>query len=139
MFTTQARDLLAQPLIARLSTIDGNGYPHTVPLWFDLDGSDLIIISDRSTRKVDHIARNPKGCIQIGGDDGDPCGYLFKGTLTVEPDPGYPLAGAGDAPLRIRRESRAGHRTLAHHARHDRHSAEGPARHQSDLGLRFED
>lgn len=87
MFTDEIREILSKPTIARLSTIDAKGYPHTVPLWFDVDGDDIMIISDRNTRKVDHIAVNPKGCVQIGGDDG--AGYLFKGQLSVEPDPNY--------------------------------------------------
>lgn len=89
MFNVEAREFLQQPLIARLSTIDQNGYPHTVPLWFDVDGDDIVIISDRNTRKIDHIAVNPKGCVEVGGDTNDSAGYLFKGDLTVEVDPDY--------------------------------------------------
>lgn len=89
LITDEVRQFLQRPRIARLSTIDANGYPHTVPLWFDLDGDDIIIISDRNTRKIDQIAVNPKGNIQIGGDTNDSAGYTFKGNLTVEPDPNY--------------------------------------------------
>lgn len=89
MFTTEAREFLQKPLVARLSTIDPNGYPHTVPLWFDVDDDDIVIISDRNTRKIDHIARDPHGCVQVGGDAGDGTGYLFKGELSVEADPNY--------------------------------------------------
>lgn len=89
IITGEVRQFLQQPRIARLSTIDANGYPHTVPLWFDLDGDDIIIISDRNTRKIEQIAVNPKGNIQIGGDTNDSAGYMFKGKLTVEPDPNY--------------------------------------------------
>ena len=89
MFNDQARGVLQKPLIARLATIDSNGYPHVVPLWFEVDGEDIIIISDRNTRKVDHIARNPHGAVQIGGEEDLGVGYLFKGELTVEPDPDY--------------------------------------------------
>ena len=89
MLDAPVRELLQKPITARLSTIDKQGYPHTVPLWFDVEGDDLIIISDRNTRKVDYIALNPKGCIQIGGDAEAGVGYLFKGDLTIEPDPDY--------------------------------------------------
>ena len=82
MLDAPVLELLQKPITARLSTIDKNGYPHTVPLWFDMDGDDIIIISDRNTRKVDYIALNPKGCIQIGGDAEASVGYLFKGDLS---------------------------------------------------------
>lgn len=89
MFNDQAREVLQKPIIARLGTIDKNGYPHVVPLWFDVDGDDIMIISDRKTRKVDFIALNPKGSVQIGGDESSGPGYLFKGDLSVEEDPDY--------------------------------------------------
>ncbi len=88
LLNDEAREFLKKPLIARLSTIGPDGYPHTVPVWFMLDGDDLVIISDRSTRKVGHIAANPKGAISIGGDSDDGGGYLIKGDLSIEEDPG---------------------------------------------------
>lgn len=87
MLTNTTREFLQKPLIARLSTIDPDGYPHTIPVWFMLDGEDIVIISDRDTRKVAHILVNPKGAITIGGDSGDGSGYLFKGDLSIEADP----------------------------------------------------
>ncbi len=87
MLTEEVRALLKKPLIARMSVIDPDGYPHTVPVWFGLDGNDLVIISVRDTRKVDYLQVNPKGAVVIGGDDGT--GYLFKGVFTIEPDNGW--------------------------------------------------
>lgn len=87
MFTDTAREFLQKPLIARLSTVDLDGYPHTVPVWFMLDGDDIVVISVRSTRKVGHILANPKGAVAIGGDLADGAGYLIKGELSIEPDP----------------------------------------------------
>jgi nitroimidazol reductase NimA-like FMN-containing flavoprotein (pyridoxamine 5'-phosphate oxidase superfamily) len=87
MFTPQARELLRKPLIARTSVIDPQGYPHTVPVWYAMDGDDVVIISVRDTRKVDYIKSNPKGCIVIGGDEG--AGYMIKGDFSAEPDPDH--------------------------------------------------
>jgi predicted pyridoxine 5'-phosphate oxidase superfamily flavin-nucleotide-binding protein len=89
LISPEVREFLQPPYIARLATIDKNGFPHIVPLWYDLEGDDIIIISDRNTRKIDHIARNTKGALQIGGDVNDAAGYLFKGELTAEVDPDY--------------------------------------------------
>lgn len=89
LINEEVRAFLQHPFTARLSTVDDHGYPHTVPLWFDLEGDDIVIISDRNTRKIEHIPQRPKGCVQIGGDANDGAGYLFKGTLSVEEIPGY--------------------------------------------------
>jgi general stress protein 26 len=89
MLTDPIREFLRKPLIARMTTIDPDGYPHTVPVWFMLDGNDIVIIADRSTRKVGHVAANPKGSVTIGGDSTDEAGYLFKGEFLIEEDPGH--------------------------------------------------
>ncbi len=89
MFDDSARAFLQKPLLARMSTIDAGGYPHTVPVWFMLDGDEIVIISERGTRKVAHIEANPRGALSIGGDPGDGAGYLLKGDFSIEEDPGY--------------------------------------------------
>jgi hypothetical protein len=93
MLTDAHREFLQAPLIARLSVNDPNGYPHTVPLWFDVDGEDLVIITDRNTRKVDYLKADPKASVCIGGGEiaaGEiGAGWLFKGEAVVEEDPGY--------------------------------------------------
>ncbi len=87
MFTDSIREFLQKPLTARMSTIDTDGYPHTVPVWFALDGDEIVVISVSDTAKVGHIRANPKGAITIGGDLCDDGGYLLKGEFTIEPDP----------------------------------------------------
>lgn len=89
MLSAELREFLKKPLIARLSVIDANGYPHTVPLWFDVDGDDIVIISDRKTKKVDYIAANPKASLTVGGDNEEGIGYSFKGQCYNEEDPDY--------------------------------------------------
>jgi general stress protein 26 len=89
MFNDTIREFLQKPLVARMATIDSNGYPHIIPVWFDVEGDDLMIISERKTRKIDHIRVNPKGSVNIGGDTNDGAGYLFKGEYSIEEDPGH--------------------------------------------------
>lgn len=88
MFNVNVRDFLQRPLLARISTIDPEGYPHTVPVWFMLDGDEIVITSVRNTRKIGYIQANPKGAIVIGGEPADGGGYLIKGDFAVEEDPG---------------------------------------------------
>ena len=79
--------LLEKPLLARMSTIDADGYPHTVPVWFMRDGDQIVVISVRGTRKVGHILANPKGAMVIGGDTNDGGGYSMQGDFVIAPDP----------------------------------------------------
>ena len=89
MIDDSIREFLQKPLLARMTTIDEEGYPHSVPVWFMLDGDDLIVSAWRSTRKVNHVTANPKGAITIGGDTDDGGGYLFKGDFTIVDDPDH--------------------------------------------------
>jgi general stress protein 26 len=81
-----ARALLQKPLVVRMAVNDPNGYPHVVPVWFMLDGDDVIVFGFKATRKVDYIQANPKGSIQIGGDPSGTEGYLLKGDFSLEDD-----------------------------------------------------
>lgn len=87
MFDDKAREFLKKPLIARISVVDPDGFPHTVPVWFLLDGDDIVVISVSDTKKVGYIAANPKGCAVIGGEPDDGGGYMIKGYWSIEPDP----------------------------------------------------
>lgn len=86
MLADTVRSFLQKPRLARISTIAPDGYPHTVPVWFAVDGDDLVVIAVRSTRKIAHALANPKGAMCIGGDTEDGGGYLFRGDWSVEPD-----------------------------------------------------
>ncbi|MCA0454609.1 MAG: pyridoxamine 5'-phosphate oxidase family protein [Chloroflexi bacterium] len=79
------RAFLQKPVIVRMAVVDPNGYPHVVPVWYGLDGDDVIVFGYRNTRKVDFIKANPKGSIQIGGDPAGE-GYLLKGEFSLEDD-----------------------------------------------------
>lgn len=92
MFDEQMRSLLSQPAIVRLTTIRPDGYPHTVPVWFMLDGQDLVVFSLRDNRKVKNALANPKGCITIGGDPAGSLCYLIDGDLVVEEDPDHTIS-----------------------------------------------
>ena len=86
MFDDSVRAFLEKPLIARLATLDSDGYPHNVPLWYLLDGSAIVMVSERTARKVRNIQVNPRGALTIGGDTGDGAGYMIKGDITIEED-----------------------------------------------------
>ncbi len=79
------RSALEKPTIIRMAVVDPDGYPHVVPVWFGVDGDDVIIFGFRNTRKVDYIKANPKGSLQIAGDPAG-LGFLLKGEFSLEED-----------------------------------------------------
>ena len=81
------RTFLDVPRIAYLSTIDNQGFPHTVPVWFAPDKSTLIFNSGKIRARLKHIQTNPKVAVAIGGNLGDSEGYLIKGDAVIEVDP----------------------------------------------------
>jgi nitroimidazol reductase NimA-like FMN-containing flavoprotein (pyridoxamine 5'-phosphate oxidase superfamily) len=87
MLTSEVRRFLQKPRIARLATIGADGYPHVVPIYFMLDGDNLIFGSDRDNRKVKNALSNPKGAVVIGGERiAGEAGYMIQGDLTIEDD-----------------------------------------------------
>ena len=87
MLTGEVRIFLQESRIARLATIGVDGYPHVVPIYFMLDGDDLIFGSDRNNRKVKNVLSNPKGAVVIGGERiSDEAGYMIQGDLSIEDD-----------------------------------------------------
>jgi general stress protein 26 len=92
LFDEQAREVLQQPVIVRVTTISADGYPHTTPVWFMLDGDDLLIFGNRNTRKMKNILHNPKGSLAIGGDLVGTPTYLIQGDFTIEDDPDHAWA-----------------------------------------------
>jgi general stress protein 26 len=88
ILTEPVRNLIEQPLIARIAVIDDDGYPHVIPIWFARDGDDLVFFSSPSARKIEHIQANSKGAVTIGGDPYGNDGYLLKGEFSIEEDVG---------------------------------------------------
>ena len=62
---------LAEKLVARLTSIRPDGYPHATPLWYVWDGEALWFLLGAGARRRQHIRnlrRNPKLCVIIDRD-----------------------------------------------------------------------
>ena len=93
MFDDRALAFLGEVRFARLATIGRDGFPHNVPIWFDLEPAasgthDLLFVSDRAATKTRNALADPRAGVTVGGDRSDTQGYLIRGTITVEDDPG---------------------------------------------------
>lgn len=81
------REMLAQPLLARLATVNPKTLqPHVVPVWFAWDGSCMLVSAFSSTRKVKDVEKNKKIALIV--DTAEPTrGILFEGTAELVTDP----------------------------------------------------
>lgn len=87
---------LGQKLVARLTSIRPDGYPHTTPLWYLWDGEALwfeLGAGERPRQHIRNLRQNPKLCVVIDRDARpeqggvlDAQGVLVRGTAELSTD-----------------------------------------------------
>ena len=75
----------SRPCWAVLSTIDKDGFPHSVPLGYFRLGRDIVMGVRDGTRKVANVERNPNVSILLedGSSMADIRGVMFQGHACV--------------------------------------------------------
>ena len=69
----EVRDaFLAETRIGVLTTLDGSGWPISVPVWFEWDGSHARIFTTATSRKMRRLARDPRASLLISNEVGQP-------------------------------------------------------------------
>ena len=79
--------LLRRPLLARLATIDGEGYPAIVPVWFEWDGERLWIVARARARYVADLMRDPRVAVSVIADDDPDLRIQIRGRAEVVAGP----------------------------------------------------
>ena len=88
----QLARLLARPALGRLATIDPDGYPAVVPVWFEWDGAALWIVARARARYVGDIRRDPRVALSIVDPDDPDVRVHVRGRAAIVAGPG-PLEG----------------------------------------------
>ena len=98
MSAEEIDDFLNQKLVARLTSIRPDGYPHSTPFWYTWDGEALWVILGSGTRPRQHIRNlreNPKVSVVVDRDvrpeQGgllDAQGVTLRGTAELSTDEG---------------------------------------------------
>lgn len=79
--------LLDQPRTAKLATVRKDGRPHVAPIWFDLDGDELVFTTWHASVKGTVIRRDPRVSLCVD-DERPPFAFvLLDGIATVDDDP----------------------------------------------------
>jgi PPOX class probable F420-dependent enzyme len=73
-----------EPNLAKLATINADGTPHLMPLWYLYDGRDLVMITGPNARKVRNIRRDPRVTVCIDRPTPPYAGVMVHGTARLE-------------------------------------------------------
>ncbi|MEU6441607.1 PPOX class F420-dependent oxidoreductase [Streptomyces sp. NPDC047046] len=72
---------------AKLATVRADGSPHIAPIWFVLDGSDLVLNTGKDTVKGRNLARDGRVALCVD-DERPPFSFVtIEGSTEISEDP----------------------------------------------------
>ncbi|MGO8862575.1 MAG: PPOX class F420-dependent oxidoreductase [Acidimicrobiales bacterium] len=77
----RARELIARPVLASLTTLGRDGSPQVTPLWVDLDGADLLFNTAKGRIKARHMERDPRVAVSVIDPDDAYNVVALRGTV----------------------------------------------------------
>jgi PPOX class probable F420-dependent enzyme len=91
----------------KLSTVRVDGSPHIAPMWFLLDGADLVFTTEKETVKARNLLRDDRAALCVD-DERPPYSYVaLRGRVQVSEQPGLLLTWATSIAARYMGEGRA--------------------------------
>ncbi len=84
--------LLREPIVARLGTVDGDGYPVVVPIWTEWDGEVIWLVVRAKADYAANLQARPKVGLSIIRADAADTRALVLGRAEIVEGPG-PLTG----------------------------------------------
>ena len=88
MDAAEARAFLATGArTAKIATASPKGKPHVAPVWFIVDGDDLVFITTGTSVKGRHLRANPRAAAAVS-DDAFPFAFVIvRGQVTLDEKP----------------------------------------------------
>jgi DNA-binding transcriptional ArsR family regulator len=78
---------LSQALVASLSYLSDDGYPASVPLWYDWDGEAFWLVPSPAAEWAEHVRRNPRVSLTVSESTPPLRRVLARGPMTHVDDP----------------------------------------------------
>jgi len=79
--------LLQGTKTGKLATVRDDGRPHVVPIWYTLDGDNLVFTTGEASVKAKNMSRDPRVSLSID-DQAPPYSFVtIEGTVTFSEDP----------------------------------------------------
>jgi PPOX class probable F420-dependent enzyme len=79
------RELLGKRLVGVLATLEPDGAPHVVPLWYAAHGTAVVLATSSRSRKVRNLQRDPRAtlCLHDSRSGSEVCGASLQGVIDV--------------------------------------------------------
>lgn len=77
--------LVEKPRTAILATTRADGQPHAAPVWFDLDGDQIVFTTWYSTVKAANLVRDPRLALVVDDETPPYAFVLVEGTAGLDP------------------------------------------------------
>lgn len=92
--TPEQRDgFLRETRIAKLATLNADGSPTIVPVWFDWDGREATVFTLDTSPKIGRIVRDPRVALSVEEPLGVKEAWVtIEGAATIEREGGMALA-----------------------------------------------
>src|SRR6516162_1474775 len=78
--------LLTGTRTAKAATVRPDGRPHLAPVWFVLDGDELIFCTSKQSVKGRDLARDGRTCLCVDDDRPPFASVLIEGSVTLSED-----------------------------------------------------
>jgi PPOX class probable F420-dependent enzyme len=80
--------LLTGTRTGKLATVRADGRPHVAPIWFDLDGDDLVFMTWHESVKAANMRRDPRVSICVDEEIAPYAFVIVEGEITFSEDAG---------------------------------------------------
>ena len=85
MSEDEARGFLAEGArTGKVATATPDGSPHVAPLWFIVDGDDVVFITTATSIKGRHLHANPRAALAVDDDTFPYAFVIVRGPVTLE-------------------------------------------------------
>lgn len=72
---------------AKLATVMADGSPHVMPVWFVLDGEEIVFMTGAQSAKGRNLRRNPRAAIAVDDEEAPYAFVHLRGWVTISEDP----------------------------------------------------
>lgn len=71
------------PHTGKLATVRADGRPHVAPIWYDVDGDELVFMTWHESVKAANLRRDPRVCLCVD-DESPPFSFVqVEGVATI--------------------------------------------------------